>query len=99
MIQVNKNISLLEYNTFGIDVSAETMVVYDSVGDFSAIAGAATADMKRTRKEHYGFAVDVAFITAYNSDPATLPSPILAFNVSSEDATYAKPVFVVNQQA
>ena len=72
---------------------------YDSVGDFSAIARAATADMKRTRKEHYGFAVDVAFITAYNSDQATLPSPILAFNVSSEDATYAKPVFVVNQQA
>lgn len=72
---------------------------YDSVGDFSAIAGAATADMKRTRKEHYGFAVDVAFITAYNSDQVTLPSPILAFNVSSEDATYAKPVFVVNQQA
>ena len=70
---------------------------YDSVGDFSGIAGAATADMKRTRKEHYGFAVDVAFITAYNSDKATLPSPILAFNVSSEDATYAKPVFVVNQ--
>ena len=71
---------------------------YDSVGDYSGIAGAATADMKRTRKEHYGFAVDVAFITAYNSDQATLPSPILAFNVSSEDATYAKPVFVVNQQ-
>lgn len=72
---------------------------YDAVGDFSTIAEAATADMKRTRKEHYGFAVDVAFITAYNSDQATLPSPILAFNVSSEDATYAKPVFVVNQQA
>lgn len=71
---------------------------YDSVGDFSAIAGAATVDMKRTRKEHYGFAVDVAFITAYNSDPDALPSPILAFNISSQDATYAKPVFVVNQQ-
>lgn len=70
---------------------------YDSVGDYSGIAGAATADMRRTRKEHYGFAVDVAFITAYNSDAETLPSPILAFNVSSEDATYAKPVFVVNQ--
>lgn len=71
---------------------------YDSVGDYSAIAGAATADMKRTRKEHYGFAVDVAFITAYNSDRASLPSPIMAFNISSEDANYAKPVFVVNQQ-
>lgn len=71
---------------------------YDSVGDYSTIAGAATADMTRTRKEHYGFAVDVAFITAYNSDRATLPSPILSFNVSSEDAVYAKPVVVVNSE-
>ena len=65
---------------------------YDSVGDYSAIGGEATADMKRTRKEHYGFAVDVAFITAYNSDPATLPSPILGFDISSENAAYAYPV-------
>jgi membrane-bound inhibitor of C-type lysozyme len=71
---------------------------YDSVGDYNAIAGAATADMTRTRKEHYGFAVDVAFITAYNSDGATLPSPILSFNVSSEDAVYAKPVVVMNTE-
>lgn len=74
---------------------------YDSVGDYNAIAGAATADMNRTRKEHYGFAVDVAFLTAYNSKPSeagALPSPILAFNVSSEDAAYAKPVVVVNSE-
>ena len=74
---------------------------YDSVGDYSAIAGAATADMTRTRKEHYGFAVDVAFLTAYNSKPSgagALPSPILAFNVSSKDAVYAKPVVVVNSK-
>lgn len=71
---------------------------YDSVGDYNAIAGAATADMTRTRKEHYGFAVDVAFLTAYNSSPSTLASPILAFNVSSEDAVYAKPVVVVNSE-
>lgn len=69
---------------------------YDSVGDYNTIAGDATADMTRTRKEHYGFAVDVAFLTAYNSDSASLPSPILAFNISSEDAVYAKPVVVVN---
>lgn len=72
---------------------------YDSVGDYSAIAGAATADMTRTRKEHYGFAVDVAFVTAYNSDKATLPSPILAFNVASEGAVYATPVDVVKTVA
>lgn len=74
---------------------------YDSVGDYNTIAGAATADMTRTRKEHYGFAVDVAFLTAYNSKPSgvgALPSPILAFNVSSEDAVYAKPVVVVNSK-
>lgn len=69
---------------------------YDSVGDYSGIAGAATADMVRTRKEHYGFAVDIAFVTPYNSAPNTLASPILGFNISSEDASYAKPVFVVN---
>lgn len=70
---------------------------YDSVGDYSTIAGAATTDMTRTRKEHYGFAVDVAFLTAYNSVD-TLASPILAFNVSSKDAVYAKPVVVVNSE-
>lgn len=69
---------------------------YDSVGDYHTIAGDATADMTRTRKEHYGFAVDVAFLTAHNSTPSTLASPILAFNVSSEDAVYAKPVVVMN---
>lgn len=71
---------------------------YDSVGDYNIIAGAATADMTRTRKEHYGFAVDVAFLAAYNSAPSTLASPILAFNVSSKDAAYAKPVVVVNSK-
>ena len=70
---------------------------YDSVGDYSGIAGAATADMVRTRKEHYGFAVDVAFITAYNSKPEELAGPILAFNISSENAVYGKPVVVVNK--
>ena len=69
---------------------------YDSVGDYSGIAGAATADMVRTRKEHYGFAVDIAFVTAYNSNPANLASPILAFNISNEGASYSKPVFVIN---
>lgn len=71
---------------------------YDSVGDYNAIAGAATADMTRTRKEHYGFAVDVAFLTAHNSSPSILPSSVLAFNISNKDAVYAKPVVVVNSE-
>lgn len=65
---------------------------YDSVGDYNTIAGAATADMTRTRKEHYGFAVDIAFMTAYNSSAETLASPIIGFNISSENAAYAVPV-------
>lgn len=69
---------------------------YDSVGDYNTIAAATTTDMTRTRKEHYGFAVDVAFLTAHNSAPSSLASPILAFNISSKDAVYAKPVVVMN---
>lgn len=65
---------------------------YDSVGDYSAIAGTATTDMTRTRKEHYGFAVDIAFMTAYNSDKTKLASPIIGFDISSENAHYAVPV-------
>lgn len=65
---------------------------YDSVGDYHGIAGEATDDMVRTRKEHYGFAVDVAFITSHNSNPETLASPIIAFDISSENANYAVPV-------
>ena len=74
---------------------------YDSVGDYSGIAGAATADMVRTRKEHYGFAVDIAFLTAYNSVPSgdgALASPILKFTVSSEDAVYGLPVQQVSAE-
>lgn len=58
---------------------------YESKGDFSAIAGAATADLTRARKEHYGFAVDVAFITPYNSDPSTIASPIAQFAILAEE--------------
>lgn len=71
---------------------------YDSVGDYSTIAETATTDMTRTRKEHYGFAVDVAFLTAHDGASSTSASPILAFDVSSEDAVYAKPVVVVNSE-
>lgn len=71
---------------------------YDSVGDYSGIAGSATSDMTRTRKEHYGFAVDVAFVTAYNSNPDDNASPILAFNVSNVNAAYSTPVTVVNTE-
>ena len=54
---------------------------YEAAVDGSAIAGAASADMTRVRKEHYGFSVDVAFVTPYNSDPTTIANPIMKFAV------------------
>lgn len=59
---------------------------YDEVEDVSAM-GAHVADLTRARVEHYGFAVDVAFVSAYNSSPTTLPSPILAFDIATEVVT------------
>lgn len=75
---------------------------YEDAGDYSGIAGAASADMTRVRKEHYAFAVDVAFITAYNSHPAATgsgsslvpakASPFIKFEVGSTGAVYGDPV-------
>lgn len=56
---------------------------YESVGDFNAIHDASTADLTRARKEHYGFAVDVAMITAYNKDKTSYATPILAIEVAT----------------
>lgn len=58
---------------------------YESVGNYSDIAGTSSSDMTRVRKEHYGFSVDVAFITAYNSDRTTHPSPIIKFDVDTDE--------------
>lgn len=69
---------------------------YESVGDYNAIAGDATADMTRNLKQHYGFAVDVAVVTAYNSDPSTLASPIIKFQVESGSARDVHNVAIVS---
>lgn len=70
---------------------------YESVGDFSGIAGDATADLTCTKKEYYGFSVDVAFVTAYNSAIGTKANPIAAVAIEKGD-TYASPVVVVNSE-
>jgi len=56
---------------------------YESVGDYNAISGAATADITRGHKVHYGFAVDVAMVTPYASAIATNASPIVKFGVTN----------------
>lgn len=71
---------------------------YKTVGDYSAIAGESTADMNCNVKEHYSFAVDVAFLVSYNSDPTTIANPIIKLEVAASNAAnpVARPVTIVN---
>ena len=66
---------------------------YESVGDQSAAHGDATADNTRALKQHYGFSVDIAYVTAYNSAPTTTESPIakVAINTAETDADETAP--------
>lgn len=66
---------------------------YESVGDMSSIAGAASADMTCDLKEHFGFSLDVAFITAYNASMSTIANPIIHADIEeSANPTIAFPV-------
>ena len=71
---------------------------YTAVGDQSAIAGAATADLTCAVKEYFGFSLDVAFVVAYNSDPTTIANPIIKVEIAKSDAAnpVARPVTIVN---
>lgn len=71
---------------------------YTAVGDQSAIAGDASADMTCNVKEYFGFSVDVAFIIAYNSDPTTVANPIMKAQIAAPAAgtPIAMPVYVSN---
>lgn len=71
---------------------------YTSVGDQSAIAGAATADLTCAVKEHFGFSVDVAYLVAYNSNPELIANPIMKVEIAQSDAAnpVARPVTIVN---
>lgn len=71
---------------------------YESVGDYSAIASTATADMTRNLKQHYGFAVDVAIVTPYNSSPSTIASPIIKFDITGGTARDVKNVAIVSSE-
>ena len=71
---------------------------YTGVGDQSEIAGAATADLTCGIKEYFGFSVDVAFVVAYNSNPATVANPIIKAQMAASAAgtPIAMPVYVSN---
>lgn len=71
---------------------------YTAVGDQSQIAGAATADLTCAVKEYFGFSLDVAFLVAYNSDPATVANPIIKAEIAAaaENGPIVMPVYVTN---
>ena len=71
---------------------------YTAVGDQSQTWGDATADMTCAMKEYFGFSLDAAFITAYNSDPATVANPIIKAQIAASAANtpLGMPVYVTN---
>lgn len=71
---------------------------YTAVGDQSQIAGDATADLTCAVKEYFGFSLDVAFLVAYNSDPAKVASPIIKAEIAAQTANQplGMPVYVTN---
>ena len=71
---------------------------YTAVGDQSQIAGAATADLTCAVKEYFGFSLDVAFLVAYNSNPATVANPIIKAEIAAAAANtpIGMPVYVTN---
>lgn len=66
----------------GINIPIGTYY-YESVGDFSGIVGSGFSKGTRVLKRHYGFAVLIAFLTAYNSAPSTVAGPVLKFNIAT----------------
>ena len=71
---------------------------YTAVGDQSQIAGDATSDLTCAVKEYFGFSLDVAFLVAYNSNPATVASPIIKAEIAAQTANQpiGMPVYVTN---
>ena len=66
----------------GLDIPVSTYY-YEGVADQSGLFGAATADLDRGWKQYFGFSVDVCYVTNYNSDPTTIPTPIIAAQVAT----------------
>lgn len=69
---------------------------YESVGNYGTIAGAASEDMTRSLKQHYGFAVDIAIVTPYNSSLENNASPIVKFQIGTGSARDVKNVAIVS---
>ena len=56
---------------------------YEETVDASSMTSA-TAHLTRTNKQYFGFSVDLAFLSAYNSAPTTRANPCLKFAIAKE---------------
>lgn len=69
---------------------------YQGVANKSTLGGAATSDMDRVVTHYYQYAIDVAMLNTYISNPTTRPTPIIAFDIKREaNAAYGSPVAIV----
>ena len=68
----------------GIPVPMDVMY-YDLVADKNTLTSPQTADLTATKVEGYSFAVDIAFVTNYNSDLSSYSQPIIKFNIDTDD--------------
>lgn len=64
----------------GIETGTYT---YEMAVDGSTLAPGATDHLTRTGEEVFDFAFDIAFVTPYNSNPASIPSPIIKFDIAT----------------
>lgn len=56
---------------------------YEAAVDASSVAGGATSHLTRSKAQYFDFAFDIAFVTPYNSDLATVPSAVLKFDIAT----------------
>lgn len=54
---------------------------YESVGDVHVATG--EDDMICSRAQHFGWAIDIAFVHAYNPDTTTIPQPVIKADLAT----------------
>ena len=65
----------------GLDLTFGTYY-YENAVDASGLH-AGTTGLTRTYEQAFDFAIDIAFLTPYNSDATTIPTPIIKFDIAT----------------
>jgi len=81
-MKINQHISLLPYNTFGIDVNADFFIEYDSAADLQDVLRSET--VKNNKTLHIGGGSNLLFLNDYNG--VILHSAIRSIEKIFEDA-------------